>query len=68
MFIVKILLKCVFPKVGFLKFQNRFNRSIFISEEEGKYHSTQNCMHYNATEPDFLKKIVDNYYIYCSQF
>ena len=33
--------------------QNCFSCSIFISEEEKKDHSTQNCMHYNATEPDF---------------
>ena len=30
----------------------KYQRSIFISEEE-KDHSTQNCQHYNSTEPDF---------------
>ena len=38
-----------------LKFQNQYQHLILISEEEKKDHSTQNCMHYNATEPDLKK-------------
>ena len=61
-------IKMHIPKSYVLKFQNRYQCSIFISEEERKYLSTQNCMHYNATEPDLKKKIINNYYIYCSEF
>ena len=44
------IIKMCFPKVGFLRFQNHFRRSIFISEEKEKPYSTQNCMNYNELE------------------
>ena len=57
------------PESYIFKFQNLYQHSIFISEEEDKEHFTQNCMHYNVTEPDFQKKkLINNYYIYCSEF
>ena len=66
-FFSKNNIKIHIPKSHLLKFQNRYHRSIFISEEETKDHSTQNCMHYNDTEPNLKKKIINNY-IYCSEF
>ena len=57
------------PQSYVFKFQNRYQRSIFISEEEEKDHSTQNSMHYDGREPDLKKKnVINDYYIYCSEF
>ena len=63
--ILSIICSCLFfcpaniyrPSLGKVRLgrpnKNRFSRSIFISEEKEKTHSTQNCMHYNAAEPNF---------------
>ena len=53
----KKYIKMYIPESYVFKFQNEYQRSIFISEEVEKDHSTRNCMHYNATELDFQKKI-----------
>ena len=50
-------IKMHIPNNYVLKFQNQYQCSIFISEEEKNEHSTQNCMHYNGTEPNFQKKM-----------
>ena len=57
------------PESYVLKIQNQYQHSIFISEEEEEEdHSNQNCMHCNGTEPDLKTNVINNYYLYCSEF